>query len=1053
MNNLAEYTLRYGGANYLVSSNGDISSFVARREDSGVEVQDSDSLYQLYIGFLNYDLVARLALPIGRSPISASDDAIRTQLIALQQQQNYKDVYNSIIQTNQLLALVEQGVDAIQSGSVIGAAETTAEAVASTLEFQGEVGADHFILGLVDATATLTLRKSSEIQVAARGLVSNAPPTLGELDSLAEAITNFQSLQLNLQAIASLLLEDTQPWWNAFVSVFKPWAEGLLPGLEDTAKTGNAQYVALAPVNTGLESVGRSVDVQEATDIFNNIFRNLEDNIQNRFSEASRDDIRSYFASSGGNDPGNSGMPGGQPATYALSVLYPSGGTFVTEPLTGSQEIVVQIDRSGSNLTSETLFLSTLQGLPTSQFAAASAASGDYLPLYFDEATGVDTEQRVVFSGASTTAYSTFTLLADSNDSEGPETFKLMLRDDQKDLSAGALATTDVFVYEPSRVSQPTSPPDTGGGNDRVPSSNGSSGDPDYAYTYLNINKGSVQYDEEFNITFGAINNGGDAGRQSETAFVLSTDQRYGDSDDRYIRYNGLKALDAGEVDSSESTNIRLSDYFSPDELENDDYYIFVMLDYEEDLREQNYSDNLSNPLKISLSGVPGEPDLVIRNLSLAASSVLAGEQFDFSYDVVNTGSGQNGQYQLNHYLSSDSTFSSDDELLFVIDDDFDFLDRNEDVGYDAFAYSGGGIASGPYYLFVEVELVSGPPDVNPTNNVSAGAPIIITNPQDSLPTDPGNSEAPTAPTTPTANPSTPTSDPSSNEKTGGSGNDALDGTGPSYRLVGGAGDDVYTVDDVGDVVVEIAGGGIDQINATISVDLRGSGLSHVEKLDLSGSSNIDGHGNALDNWIYGNDYNNRLNGERGDDELGGRFGDDQLFDPFGDDTMYGAFGNDVLIDFQGKNALWGDEDSDLIIGGSNADFIGGGRDSDVLIGDLTANFFGNDTLSGGSGDDLLQGGGGHDTFAFTPNDGNDVIGQISIDYANPGASFIVGADFVLGVDEIRFGGGFGYNTDQDAKSNFSETSDSLRFSDQGTTFDIIGLSLSDLQALDIDIV
>ena len=107
----------------------------------------------------------------------------------------------------------------------------------------------------------------------------------------------------------------------------------------------------------------------------------------------------------------------------------------------------------------------------------------------------------------------------------------------------------------------------------------------------------------------------------------------------------------------------------------------------------------------------------------------------------------------------------------------------------------------------------------------------------------------------------------------GGAGNDVLDGGAGADTLVGGAGDDGYIVDDAGDTVTEDADAGTDRVTASISYTLG----SNVENLLLTGTANINGTGNALDNNITGNAGNNVLNGGAGDDIIIGGTGNDRL--------------------------------------------------------------------------------------------------------------------------------------------------------------------------------
>jgi Ca2+-binding RTX toxin-like protein len=83
---------------------------------------------------------------------------------------------------------------------------------------------------------------------------------------------------------------------------------------------------------------------------------------------------------------------------------------------------------------------------------------------------------------------------------------------------------------------------------------------------------------------------------------------------------------------------------------------------------------------------------------------------------------------------------------------------------------------------------------------------------------------------------------------------DTLDATfGSDSTLIGQAGDDLYVVDSVSDIVVEDAGGGTDTVRSSASYALT----PNVENLVLTGSAYIDGTGNELNNSLTGNDGNN----------------------------------------------------------------------------------------------------------------------------------------------------------------------------------------------------
>jgi Ca2+-binding RTX toxin-like protein len=109
----------------------------------------------------------------------------------------------------------------------------------------------------------------------------------------------------------------------------------------------------------------------------------------------------------------------------------------------------------------------------------------------------------------------------------------------------------------------------------------------------------------------------------------------------------------------------------------------------------------------------------------------------------------------------------------------------------------------------------------------------------------------------------------------GGAGADWLAGGAGADRLGGGAGDDTYVVDNALDYVAEAAGQGRDTVRASVSYAL-GQNLTglykqlydNVEDLVLTGSADIDGTGNALDNRLQGNAGRNVLDGAAGSDTV-----------------------------------------------------------------------------------------------------------------------------------------------------------------------------------------
>ncbi|WP_165493836.1 calcium-binding protein [Azotobacter chroococcum] len=105
----------------------------------------------------------------------------------------------------------------------------------------------------------------------------------------------------------------------------------------------------------------------------------------------------------------------------------------------------------------------------------------------------------------------------------------------------------------------------------------------------------------------------------------------------------------------------------------------------------------------------------------------------------------------------------------------------------------------------------------------------------------------------------------------GNDGDNLLDGGGGVDILIGGLGDDTYVVDRMNETVTEAAGEGIDTVRSAVGYTLG----EHLENLELTGTANLNGSGNALDNRITGNSGDNQLTGEAGNDWLEGGTGND----------------------------------------------------------------------------------------------------------------------------------------------------------------------------------
>lgn len=235
----------------------------------------------------------------------------------------------------------------------------------------------------------------------------------------------------------------------------------------------------------------------------------------------------------------------------------------------------------------------------------------------------------------------------------------------------------------------------------------------------------------------------------------------------------------------------------------------------------------------------------------------------------------------------------------------------------------------------------------------------------------------------------------------GNEGANAFNGRGGQDTFAGYGGNDTYAVDDLTDVVIEIAGQGVDRVvvydrwiatagqsieqivtpnvTQTIAIAMTGNELAQT-LTGNAGANAIDGGGG--NDTLSGNDGSDTLDGGTGIDSLTGGLGDDTYFvDEVGDVVSEALDGGNLDVvrttvnyvltttsyverleafDAAGTAPLYlsGNNAANAITGNAGDNVLNGGGGADTLFG-----LNGADTLSGGAGADWLYGGAGDDTY------------------------------------------------------------------------------------------
>ncbi|MFI0848929.1 calcium-binding protein [Mesorhizobium sp. IMUNJ 23232] len=201
----------------------------------------------------------------------------------------------------------------------------------------------------------------------------------------------------------------------------------------------------------------------------------------------------------------------------------------------------------------------------------------------------------------------------------------------------------------------------------------------------------------------------------------------------------------------------------------------------------------------------------------------------------------------------------------------------------------------------------------------------------------------------------------------GNAGNNVLDGKAGADTLNGLGGNDTYYVDNAGDTIVELSGGGDDRVSAQRDFALgAGQEVELITTTNYGAVRNIDLKGNEFAQTIVGNNGNNWLHdgGVGGADTLRGREGNDFY-------TVYNSSAAIIEVKGQGDFDRLAAGVDYVLAQGVEIESLRTTSMHAIYSIDLTGNEFGQQII-GNDGDNRIDGKGGNDTIQTGL--GNDIV-------------------------------------------------------------------------------
>ena len=220
----------------------------------------------------------------------------------------------------------------------------------------------------------------------------------------------------------------------------------------------------------------------------------------------------------------------------------------------------------------------------------------------------------------------------------------------------------------------------------------------------------------------------------------------------------------------------------------------------------------------------------------------------------------------------------------------------------------------------------------------------------------------------------------------GGGNADTLDGGTGADTMIGGFGDDAYFVDNAGDTIIEAAGQGTDNANASVSYTLGvNESVETLQTTNAAATTAINLTGNNIANTVIGNAGDNALDGGGEADSLNGLGGNDTYALGAENDAVNDSGGTDTITSTITRSLVAFATIENLTLLGTAIGGIGNGV-ANILTGNAGAN-----VLDGGGGADSLRGLGGNDSY-FVDKAADTIVESTGTDNARASVSYTLRA-------------------------------------------------------------